>query len=239
MTQRTYFTLMRHAPTDWNKEKRIQGQTQTGIAAEARDVCLRWGEALREHQAGWGEPGPLSRIVSSDLDRAVQTANLLNRALQLPLAADSGLREQDWGRWTGRRIRDLRATVGKELRQQEALGWEFAPPGGESRKEVLSRARRSLDRLAGEHPGEHILIVTHLGVLKCLINSLLKMRFLPEEGDPLLPNTVHGLVLMAGEHAGPLVENDRQYGCVENGSEGDCYNCRNRLELTALNQGIL
>ncbi|SDB08727.1 probable phosphoglycerate mutase [Desulfonatronum thiosulfatophilum] len=239
MTQRTYFSLMRHAPTDWNKEKRIQGQIQTGIAPESRQTCLRWGEVLLEHQARWGEPGPMTRIVSSDLDRAVQTANLVNRALKLPLDKDAGLREQDWGQWSGRRIRDLRAEEGEEVRKQEALGWKFAPPGGESRVDVRGRAWRSLQRLAGEHPGEHILIVTHLGVLKCVMYSLLKMRFLPEEGDPLLPNAVHGLVLVGGENSSPSVENSRQCEYAMNGNERDGFNGRYRLQILALNQDVL
>ncbi|TVQ97820.1 MAG: histidine phosphatase family protein [Desulfovibrionales bacterium] len=186
---------MRHAPTTWNKEKRIQGRTQTRLSGLGRERCQRWGQALRRHQGGWAGFGPLSRIVSSDLERAVETAEILGRLLELPVSSVRGLGEQDWGDWTGSRIRELRALSGEEVRRQEGLGWAFRPPGGESRWEVWSRASGALRRLAERYPSEHVLVVTHRGVLKCLLYRLLAMRFLPEEGDPLIPEALHSITV--------------------------------------------
>ena len=187
----TLITLMRHGPTDWNLEKRIQGQTQTDLSDDGRKLCRQWAEKLRNYMEGWAGFGPMNRIVCSDLHRAGQTAEILVRHLELPVSSMGGLGEQDWGEWTGRRIRDLRSSCGDEVRRQEARGWDFRPPGGESRMEVWNRASGALRSLAAFRPGEHILVVTHKGVLKCLLYRLLGMRFLPEEGDPLLPDTLH------------------------------------------------
>ncbi|WP_052812968.1 histidine phosphatase family protein [Desulfonatronum thioautotrophicum] len=198
-----HFTLMRHGPTAWNLEKRIQGRTQTNLSDLGRKRCQRWGQAMRRNQKGWAGLGPLSRIVSSDLKRAVETAEILGHLLKLPVSSVSGLGEQDWGDWAGRRIRELRVTSGEEVRHQEAQGWAFRPPDGESRLEVWGRASGALRGLAGRYPSEHVLVVTHKGVLKCLLYRLLAMRFLPEEGDPLIPEALHTISvegLMDGGH---------------------------------------
>lgn len=223
-----HFTLMRHGPTAWNLEKRIQGRTQTRLSELGRERCQWWGQALRRNPKGWSGFGPFSRIVSSDLERAVETAKIIGHLLELPVSSVGGLGEQDWGDWTGRRIRELRATSGEEVRRQEALGWAFRPPGGESRLEVWGRASGALRHLAGRYPSEHVLVVTHKGVLKCLLYRLLSMRFLPAEGDPLIPEALHTITVegvMDGDHV----------AAAGNDSRGDPKGMR----ILAMNQPLL
>lgn len=199
-----HITLIRHGPTVWNQEKRIQGRTQTALSDLGRERCQQWGHALRRHREGWAGLGPLTRIVSSDLKRAVETAFILGHLLELPVSSVDDLGEQDWGDWSGRRIRELRAASGEKVRHQESRGWAFRPPGGESRLEVWVRASRALRCLADRYPAEHVLVVTHKGVLKCLLYRVLAMRFLPEEGDPLLPEALHTIAVeskLDGFHA--------------------------------------
>jgi len=170
---KTRFGLIRHGQTRWNAEKRIQGQHNSPLTEQGRKMALSWGKQLAA--MGW------NRILMSDLGRVQETGQLVNATLALPMFNDSRLREQDWGEWSGWTFPELFARRGQEVRQQEASGWKFRPPGGESRIEVLDRAQEAL--LAAHHrwPGENILVICHEGIIKCLLYSLSKRRFLPSE----------------------------------------------------------
>lgn len=194
----TFFDLMRHAPTVWNAEKRIQGQTDSPLTAAGERLALGWGRALQRQ--------PYSRILASDLKRAMATARAVNRTLHLPLAADPRLREQDWGRWTGETIAALRERNPRRLAAAESRGWDFRPPEGESRRDVWRRSRAALAAAARRWPGETILVVTHQGVIKCLAYRLAARRFLPTEAALLRPGHLHRL-RCSGEALGPAALN--------------------------------
>ncbi len=169
----TVFGLIRHSVTLWNEEKRIQGLRNSPLSETGAAMARRWGEQLQAI--------PFARIVSSDLGRARQTADLINATLALPREEDPRLREQDWGQWSGLTLPQLYKHHGEAVRRQEEAGWDFLPPGGESRRAVLARSREALLEHAGNRPGETILVVTHEGVLKCLLYDLLGRKFLPRE----------------------------------------------------------
>ncbi|HER62494.1 MAG TPA: histidine phosphatase family protein [Desulfobacteraceae bacterium] len=181
----THFGIIRHAPTVWNEEKRIQGQHDNPLSARGRTMAREWGEQLSEL--------PWNRLLCSDLARGKQTAELVNMALHLPTAKDPRLREQNWGAWTGMTLREVNEENNDLLRKQEQRGWNFQPPGGESRREVLAR---SLAALADARaPGESILVICHQGVIKCLLYHLLGRLFLPEEPKVIAPFHLHLLAM--------------------------------------------
>ena len=179
----TYFALLRHAETEWNREKRIQGQQNSVLTSAGRQQAQRWGRAL-------GRYG-LDYMVSSDLERATQTASLVNQSLRLQSSLEPRLREQDWGAWSGMKFVDLIET--QELKAQERMGWNFRPLQGESRLEVLERSQQALKDIAHRLKGQRILVVTHGGVMKCLLYNLHGRKFLPEESPLLEPYRLHWL----------------------------------------------
>ncbi len=160
----TRFFLMRHAMTVWNREGRIQGQMDTPLAPEGERQIEAWRDVLKSLG--------LDSICSSDLGRARATARGLNQTLALPLLTEPRLREQDWGRWTGRVHRRLKTEDAERYRRETARGWHFQPPAGESHLQVLERALGALADLARRLEARRILVVTHEGVLKCLIYHL-------------------------------------------------------------------
>ena len=188
----TTFFCMRHGLTDWNRENRIQGNSDIPLCDEGRDMAKKWTESL----TGNG----LDCILTSGLSRAKETAAILNEVLNLPVFEDKRLGEQDWGRWTGLTKAELKA-MRDQVRKQEAKGFGFRPEGGESRDEVLFRACDALIEFAAAHPGESVLVVTHNGVLKCLTHALSGSDFLP--GDPVgyLPYRLHRIECMENELA--------------------------------------
>src|SRR5262249_4760161 len=94
--------LFRHGETDWNREGRLQGHTDTPLNATGVAQAERLSESLRPHR--------LDAVVSSDLSRALTTAQIVADALRVPLLVDPGLRETDVGAaegllWAEARVR--------------------------------------------------------------------------------------------------------------------------------------
>ena len=187
----TTFGLIRHSLTCWNEEKRIQGLQNSSLSENGRRMAVAWGHEL----AGlhW------DRILASDLGRVQETVAFVNRVLQLPVHFDPLLREQDWGAWSGLSFPELFARFGPEVRVQEAAGWDFRPPGGESRKEVLARGMQALAAADRKWPGQNILIVCHEGIVKTLLYHLLGRRFLPDEPKILTGYHLHLLQAAGNE----------------------------------------
>ena len=182
----THFGLLRHAMTEWNREKRIQGQTDTPLSPLGERQARQWGQILKAYR--W------DRILVSDARRAVETAARINRVLEVPMDCDSRLREQDWGEWTGKTIRQLEQEAPLLLAQQEQAGWNFCPPGGEDRLAVRDRSLKAIAGACEKWGGERILVVTHEGVIKCLLYSLGGRRFLPGEPEMIRPRSLHWII---------------------------------------------
>jgi probable phosphoglycerate mutase len=182
----TTFGLIRHAQTPWNAQKRIQGQFDTILSQSGRAQAETWIRRLQQIA--------FDGILTSDLMRAVQTADILNCQLRLPVYHDSRLREQDWGRWAGQTIKGLQQEEPLELARQVSAGWEFCPPGGEDRFTVFQRCSQSLADWANKLNARSLLVVTHEGVIKCLIYRLCGRQFLPAEPPLIQSEHLHRLV---------------------------------------------
>ena len=181
----TRFALLRHGKTEWNQKKRIQGQKDSPLTVKGRNEAGQWGLILKDIR--W------NRILTSDLGRAMETAALVNQTLKVPLSKDPRLREQDWGKWTGKTVSQLKEKDSRRLEEQINAGWLFCPPGGEDRNMVLERSREAIQTAAETWTGETILVVTHEGVIKCLIYHLNGREFLPSEPSLIRENTIHWL----------------------------------------------
>ncbi len=181
----TCFALLRHAQTLWNLEKRIQGHHDSPLSPAGEKQVRVWRNALRNH--AW------EGIVAADIGRARRTAEGINAVLQVPLSFEADLREQDWGAWTGKTVRQIRKETPVLLAEQEKAGWRFCPPGGEDRTFVLKRSVRVLTAYANRFQEGNILVITHEGVMKSIIYHLLGRRFLPDEAPVFKPYHLHWL----------------------------------------------
>lgn len=177
----TRFGVLRHVKTEWNQEKRIQGQSNSPLTPEGKQKAGEWGMLLKTFS--W------NRILVSDIGRAFETAVLVNGYLQVPIIKDSRLKEQDWGEWTGKTLSMIKMDFPGLLEEKEKAGWGFHPPGGEDRHGVWERSRKALTEAAEKWPGDQILVITHEGVIKCLIYGLMGRKFLPTE--PSILNSWH------------------------------------------------
>lgn len=181
--------LIRHAETEWNAARRIQGQDDSPLTTGGREAATRWVETLA--------PLGFTALYASPLGRAMATADIVGLGLGLVPVAAPGVAEQAFGAWTGRSIAELRQSGA--FSPQEALGWAFTPPGGEDRATVLARSWNALLSLAAQHPPEdRLLVVTHEGVIRAVLYALLGRDYLPGEPAILTPRALHWLTAENG-----------------------------------------
>ena len=162
-------TLVRHGATAWNEGGRWQGLTDNVLGERGMDEARRLGARL----AGL----PFDRAESSDLARAVQTAELALPGR--PLTLDPRLREISFGEFEGLSVPEMAAHPAYAAWQQDP--WRFAPPGGESLGEVAARMRA----WATELPGGHTVAFSHSVALRTLLAALLDWAPQPQPGYPL------------------------------------------------------
>ena len=147
----TRFGLMRHAETVWNREKRIQGQLDSRLTAAGRRQAVSWGHLLKT--CNW------DRCICSDLARARATADIVNRFCNAPVTCEAGLREQNWGRWSGRSIAQLKQEVPDLLTRLDDARMAIPPArrrGPQHRMgKGAARAQSSRREMAGYHHSRH------------------------------------------------------------------------------------
>ena len=151
----TRLALLRHGPTAWNAEKRLQGRADEPLSVEDEEQVRLW--SLPPEAAGF-------RWLTSPLLRARRTAELIGVDAEIEPAAI----ELDFGSWEGRRLSEIRAEDPAGTEANEARGLDFTPPGGESPRDVQARLLPLLARLTAE--GRDSGIVTHKGVIRALLS---------------------------------------------------------------------
>lgn len=167
MTRR--LILLRHGQTHYNASLRMQGQLDTELSELGVQQALAAGRALAPRRP-W-------RIVSSDLQRAHDTALALATEVELEVSTDPRLRETHLGAWQGMSHSEVDdQSPGARGRWRVSPRW--APPEGESRVDVAHRTRRVVDELVDSSPAwnEHpAVLVAHGGAIAALTAALLEL----------------------------------------------------------------
>lgn len=183
--------FIRHSITEWNEENRIQGQLDSPLTSEGIALAKSWRTVLN--------PKQFDAVITSDLKRTIHTAEIITDGINLPFFQSSGLREQNWGIWTGLLLDEIKTKHSAELEEQIVKGWEFRPENGESREDVSHRARTALIEQINkiiETTGKKdlkILVVAHEGVLKAVIYKLLDHDFMPGNEKIMKKRKLHWL----------------------------------------------
>jgi len=159
--------LVRHGVTDWNRLGLVQGWTDIPLSDPGRAQARRVGEALASHAIG--------RVITSDLSRAIETAERAAEPHRLPVNSHRELREYHCGEWEGRPYLDIRSDD-KERFQNWFNNPETATPGGESMAVAQRRAVPLLESIvATMGEGGALLVVAHGGINRLIAAHLLGM----------------------------------------------------------------
>lgn len=161
--------LVRHGESIYNDEGRIQGQQCAGLSELGHAQVKRTALALAETY-------PDARLVTSDLQRTVETAAPLEEALDRRAARDPRLRERRFGRWEGF-LRHEVIDAEPELWQRWLQGEDVIPEvGGESSEELADRVVPVYEELlAGMEDGQVTIAVTHGGPIWHGVHRLLAL----------------------------------------------------------------
>ncbi len=145
----TTILLARHGETDWNRDLRVQGHSDTPLNELGREQARALAEALA------GEP--IQAIYASDLSRARETAEIVAASRELEVQLEPALRERNFGSWEGLTREEIDGRFG-----------DSSTHDGETNDEVRERVLAAVHRIVARHPGEEVLVVSHGGALNSL-----------------------------------------------------------------------
>lgn len=156
--------LLRHGQTPMSVQKRYAGRTDAPLT----DTGIRQAAAAAKRLASAG----IDAIVASPLQRTVRTAEEVAAVTGVPVTADEGFRETDFGAWEGLTFAEVRERWPSELATWLADP-SVAPPGGESFTQVSERVTAALHRTLAERAHQTVLIVSHVTPIKTLVAAAL------------------------------------------------------------------
>lgn len=121
-----------------------------------------------------GEGCSWRRIITSPLQRCRAFAHALAERNGVPLTVDARFREVGMGVWEGRSPEQVRRedSLAYARYYRDAVGGR--PEGAEQLKDLLERVSNGYEQLLADHPGQHILIVAHAGVMRAMLGHVLK-----------------------------------------------------------------
>jgi probable phosphoglycerate mutase len=177
--------LIRHGQTDWNRDSRYQGQRDIPLNDTGRAQARRQGEILKTRMPDLAD----AEFVSSPLERAVETMQLIRSALGLQVdgyRTDPDLLELSYGHWEGELASELadKDPIGVAGKAADPFGWQ--PIGGESYRDLQDRIAIWLASLERD-----TVAVTHGGVSRVARGALLgidpnRVPFLDVPQDKIL-----------------------------------------------------
>lgn len=190
----TTFYFVRHGETIWNFEGRWQGWQDSPLTEKGQEQAA---EAARKLQ-GCGA----TQLFTSDVGRALQTADIIGEELHLYAQRESLLRERFYGEFEGltsdeidAKFPGVRYEAGRDLRDT------WRPIGGESLVEVGSRVMTFIRTAAVHYPGKTVVAVTHSGVLRTL-DSVASGETMDALWDRVPPNC--GILHLQANSAGDV-----------------------------------
>src|SRR5262249_5366017 len=134
--------LIRHGVTEWHTQGRVAGQRDVPMSAEGRDQVERTAKILSGLK--------IAEVISSPLQRAIQTAEIIASGRQIEVARDPRLTDFQLGKWTGMTYDDVTATPDYQRFVAEASTGRI--PDGESLEEVRRRAVGAVEQSLGDNP---------------------------------------------------------------------------------------
>jgi len=157
--------LVRHGTTAYNEGDRLQGQIDNPLSSRGRDEAERLAARLKDE--------PIDAFFSSPLQRAQETAAIINRFHNKKMTLIAEFSEIDLGDWEGQNYGQVR-----ERYPDVHLLWISDPaypvPGGESFNAVCARTRRGLEKTLATG-AQTILIAGHASVNRAILANIMEL----------------------------------------------------------------
>ncbi|HWS52522.1 MAG TPA: histidine phosphatase family protein [Pyrinomonadaceae bacterium] len=196
MESKTRIILVRHGQSQGNAEQRFGGHSPTPLS----DLGRAQAEATARALGGEG----VAAIYSSDLLRAVQTAEPLARRTGLEIVRADAFRERSVGRMEGLTFEDAARRFPDEYAALLRRDFEHVLPGGESYRQLLDRAARELDAAVARHRGSAVAVFSHTGTICILVLHLMGALDAPELRPVWISTSNCGVTRIDINHGGLL-----------------------------------
>lgn len=162
MQYTTELLIIRHGQTAWNKARRLQGHSDIPLNEKGEMQAAALAETMRSEK--------LDAIFSSDMQRALKTAEAIAKFHNLPVVADSNFRERCYGAFEGLHPDEIEAQYPESHAAWHAADPDHVfPPGeriAESPRQFHHRVIGALRRLTEGRQGQRVALVTHFGVIE-------------------------------------------------------------------------
>lgn len=160
------FYIARHGTTEWNKVRLMQGQTDIALADEGIELAKVCGQNMKDL--------PIDFAISSPLQRAYQTTQLMLAGRDIPIFTDDRLKEISFGDWEGECILDSKVISPgyRDTFFNDPLNCEI-PPNGENFPMVIARTKALFEELIQnpKYQDKHILISSHGAASRCFLTN--------------------------------------------------------------------
>jgi probable phosphoglycerate mutase len=157
--------LVRHGETAKNIEGKLHATedaerlTEVGIAQIAQTA-----QRLKDYAP--------AKVYASIEARAIQSGEIIARALGVACESIEGLHERDWGTFSGKPWSEVQKILSSMNLEER---YEYTPPGGESWKQFEGRLIHAINMLMGAHPNQNIIVVSHGGAIRALMPYFLRL----------------------------------------------------------------
>ncbi len=165
--QRTQVIIVRHGETEWNLKGIRQGHLDSRLTTKGMAQAKALGARLGREK--------FTSLYSSDLGRAVETAQAIANVTGHAIVTDARLRERHLGIFQGLNAEEINSKYPEERRLMRTQGPGYVIPGGESMVQQVERNIGCMNELAAKHQGEQVVVVTHGGVVSGFFRHTLEI----------------------------------------------------------------
>ncbi|MEG2788623.1 MAG: histidine phosphatase family protein [Romboutsia sp.] len=160
------FYIVRHGQTNWNILGKTQGHGNSDLTTKGIEQATELADSLVNNHN-------IDFIFSSDLGRAVQTADIIGERLGISVEKTPALREMGFGKWEGLLIDEIKthyANIYKIWRNEPHL---VEIPEGETLHIIKERVDKFISELNTKYDNKNILLVTHSVTVRVMLLSFL------------------------------------------------------------------
>lgn len=182
---KTEIWLIRHGETDWNAEQRLQGWRDIPLNEAGRQQAKSVQRFLTQQNIAF------DAVLTSDLQRAIQTAQIAFEGYPAALNQDAQLRERNYGIYEGRPWRNLIQLPDQPTLEVNLRNPELEVPEGESLTVFHQRIIQAFNRIALERPTQRLAVIAHGGVIEMVWRYIRKVDLTIPRSESILNASVN------------------------------------------------
>ena len=152
---------MRHGLTESNKRKVYAGWSDEELSQEG--IQSLWQSQKKIEKLN------IEKIFTSPIRRAVQTAEILNRFLNVPIEILAEIKEMKMGPWEGLSEEEVAVKYPKQWRLWNVKPSKLLMYGRESLKELQNRSLKGINKIKGQINNSNFLLITHVAIMRVLM----------------------------------------------------------------------